>query len=148
MNRVVFAVWSGDIRQPLCCETRPLESMCHDKVIEEWSVLLPNFILLIYDPFLHCLVVCCGVCMCVCVVISNTRNSAHTNCTISLFPYKSRRHDTFTTERIKTKKEATHEGSLMTAHHPVLRLLQVLVLSLTFWVDVKVVIHKLVSAVE
>lgn len=46
----------GNIGKPLCCETGPLQGMCHDKVVQEWCVFLPYFIFFIDDSFFHCIV--------------------------------------------------------------------------------------------
>ena len=54
---IVLSLWSGDVREPLSSEAGPLQGMGHDKIIEERSVLLPDLVLLIDDPLLHCLII-------------------------------------------------------------------------------------------
>ena len=48
-----LSVW-----QPLHSQTRPLQRVRHDHVIEEGSVLLPDLVLLVDESFLHSAVVC------------------------------------------------------------------------------------------
>lgn len=46
----------GDIREPLCCETGPLERMGHHQVVEERCVFLPYLVLFIDHPLLNCII--------------------------------------------------------------------------------------------
>ena len=57
MYGIVLSFWSGYVGQPLSGQARPFQGMCHDKIIEEGSVLLPYFVLLVDYPLLHSLVV-------------------------------------------------------------------------------------------
>jgi hypothetical protein len=38
-------------REPLTSEGWPLETMCHDIIVEEGSVFLPDFVLLVNEAF-------------------------------------------------------------------------------------------------
>ena len=48
----------GDIRQPLSRKAGPLQGVGHNQVIEEWGVLLPDLILLVYYPLLDRIIEC------------------------------------------------------------------------------------------
>lgn len=54
---VVLAFGTSNVRQPLCGKRWPFESMSHDEVIEERSVLLPDFILLVDNSLFDGIVV-------------------------------------------------------------------------------------------
>ncbi len=60
MHRIVLSLGLGDVGQPLSSQTGPLESMCHDQVIEERSVLFPDLVLLVDDSLLNCLIIDCS----------------------------------------------------------------------------------------
>lgn len=47
-----------DIGQPLGSQAGPLQGMCHDQVVEERGVLLPDLVLLIDDPLLNRIIKC------------------------------------------------------------------------------------------
>ena len=56
VHRVILAVRSGHIRQPLGRQTRPLEGVGHDEVVEERRVLLPDLVLLVDDALFDAIV--------------------------------------------------------------------------------------------
>ena len=57
MNGVVLPFGSGDLGEPLGCQTRPLQGMCHDEVVEKRRILLPYLVLFVHYPLLHALVI-------------------------------------------------------------------------------------------
>lgn len=59
MYGIVLSLWPGDIREPLSGQAGPLQGVGHDKVVEEWSVLLPYLVLLVDDSLLHRLIIGC-----------------------------------------------------------------------------------------
>ena len=59
MYGVVLSLWPGDVREPLSRQAGPLQGVGHDKVVQEWSVLLPYLVLLVDYSLLHCLVISC-----------------------------------------------------------------------------------------
>lgn len=50
--RVVFTLWSCNVRQPLRSQRRPLERVRHNKIVQKRSVLFPYFILFVYNALL------------------------------------------------------------------------------------------------
>ena len=59
VNGVVLPLRPGDVRQPLCCQTGPLEGVRHHKIVEKRSVLFPYLVLFVHYPLFHRLVIGC-----------------------------------------------------------------------------------------
>lgn len=45
-----------NIRKPLGCKWWPFERMCHNQIIQKRGILLPDFVFLVDDAFLHCFI--------------------------------------------------------------------------------------------